>query len=147
VGTVKFTSSDSSASLPVNYTFKTSDHGVHTFSAAFNTVGAQSLTATDTATSSITGTQTGIVVQAMAPLVVMGGSSSRVAQGTLSTITIAGPVPTTRSADGKTARPGDELFRNWPASSEEGTVVIGLHKAAETMEQWAAALVGSLEVG
>ena len=62
VGTVHFTSSDPRAALPIDYTFIDTDHGVHTFSAIFNTAGTQSLTATDTATSAITGTQSGIAV-------------------------------------------------------------------------------------
>jgi hypothetical protein len=61
-GTVHFTSSDSQATLPANFTFVAGDNGVHTFSAAFHTTGTRSITATDTVTSSITGTQSGIVV-------------------------------------------------------------------------------------
>jgi hypothetical protein len=61
-GTVHFTSSDGSATLPANYTFTAADSGTHMFSATLKTVGTQSLTATDTATTSITGSQTGIVV-------------------------------------------------------------------------------------
>ena len=57
-GTVHFTTSDSQAILPANYTFTTSDSGAHTFSVMFSTPGTQSLTATDTATASITGTGT-----------------------------------------------------------------------------------------
>jgi hypothetical protein len=61
-GTVHFTSSDSAAGLPANYTFVAADNGVHTFSATFHATGTQSITATDTVTSSIRGTQSGIVV-------------------------------------------------------------------------------------
>ena len=63
-GTVHFTSGDAQAVLPANYTFTTADAGVHTFSATLKTVGTQSLTATDTATAAITGTQAGITVTA-----------------------------------------------------------------------------------
>jgi hypothetical protein len=65
-GTVHFTSSDAQAALPGNYTFTASDNGVHTFSATLKTAGSQSLTATDTATPSFTGSQTGITVTAAA---------------------------------------------------------------------------------
>jgi len=58
-GTVTFTSSDAHAVLPANSTLT---KGTGTFSATFQTVGTQSLTATDTATKSITGTQSGITV-------------------------------------------------------------------------------------
>jgi hypothetical protein len=61
-GTVHFTSSDAAASLPENFTFLSSDAGVETFVAIFNTTGSQSLTATDTLTPSITGTDLNIQV-------------------------------------------------------------------------------------
>jgi hypothetical protein len=56
-GTVKFTSSDAAALLPTNYTFVAADNGAHSFSATLRTAGTQSMTATDTATSYIAGTQ------------------------------------------------------------------------------------------
>ena len=67
VGTVQFTSSDSQAGLPANYTFVTTDRGSHTFSATLKTAGTQYLKVTDTVTSTITGTQSGIVVQPAGP--------------------------------------------------------------------------------
>ncbi len=66
-GTVAFSSSDSQALLPGNSTL---NNGTGTFSATFETAGIQALTATDTVTKSITGTQTGIqVVYASLPIV------------------------------------------------------------------------------
>ena len=65
-GTVHFTSSDSQAALPANYTFTAANDGTHTFSATLKTAGTQSITATDTATSSITGSESGITVTAAA---------------------------------------------------------------------------------
>jgi hypothetical protein len=62
LGTVHFTSSDSQAVLPADYTFVAADNGVHTFSAAFKSAATQSLTATDTVTMSIMGTQASITV-------------------------------------------------------------------------------------
>src|SRR6202042_37466 len=61
-GTVHFTSSDPKAALPANFTFTTADDGQYTFTATLETAGAQSITATDTASSSITGSETGIAV-------------------------------------------------------------------------------------
>ncbi len=63
-GTVRFTSSDGAAALPTSYTFQPSDNGTHTFASAvtLKTVGTQSFTATDTVTSYITGTQSGVSV-------------------------------------------------------------------------------------
>ena len=63
-GTVHFTSSDSGAVLPGNYAFVAGDNGVHTFSATLNTIGEQSITATDTVNAAISGTQSSITVQA-----------------------------------------------------------------------------------
>jgi hypothetical protein len=60
-GTVHFTSSDSQAGLPADYTFTSADAGVHAFSAILKTAGTQSLTAADTA-AGISKSQTGIVV-------------------------------------------------------------------------------------
>jgi hypothetical protein len=61
-GTIHFTSSDSQAVLPADYTFTAADAGVHSFSVTLKTAGTQSITVTDTASSSITGAQTGIGV-------------------------------------------------------------------------------------
>jgi ELWxxDGT repeat protein len=63
-GTVHFSTSDPAKGvrLPANYTFISADNGIHTFHATLFTAGTQSLTVTDTLTSSITGAQTGIVI-------------------------------------------------------------------------------------
>ena len=67
-GTIEFTSSDSVAVLPANYTFVAGDNGAHIFIVAvtLKTPGTQSITATDTGT--ITGTQSGITVANIAPV-------------------------------------------------------------------------------
>jgi hypothetical protein len=65
-GTVAFSSSDPNAQLPGNSPLA---NGVGTFSATFETVGTQSLTATDTKDSSITGSQTGINVESNPPMI------------------------------------------------------------------------------
>jgi beta-glucanase (GH16 family)/regulation of enolase protein 1 (concanavalin A-like superfamily) len=66
-GTVHFSSSDLQGGLPANYTFTAGDAGVHTFANAvtLKTAGAQTVTATDTVTGSITG-QAGVTVSAAA---------------------------------------------------------------------------------
>ena len=63
-GTISFSSSDAQAVLPSSYSFATADAGTHTFSITLETAGSQSITATDTAISSITGTESGITVRA-----------------------------------------------------------------------------------
>jgi uncharacterized membrane protein len=64
LGTVVFTTSDHGAdvSLPGPYTFTAADAGEVSFSAVLVTAGSQSITATDTSDSSITGSKTGITV-------------------------------------------------------------------------------------
>jgi hypothetical protein len=56
-GTVYFSSTDGQAALPSDYAFSLSDGGVHVFSngVTLKTAGDQTVTATDTATASITG--------------------------------------------------------------------------------------------
>ena len=63
-GTVRFSSTDGNATLPVDYRFTATDAGVHTFKNGLilRTTGTQVITATDTVTGSITGNQAGIVV-------------------------------------------------------------------------------------
>src|SRR5207245_1966307 len=58
-GTIHFTSSDAAATLPADSTLT---NGAGTFSSTLKTAGNQTLTATDTATSSITGTSAAISV-------------------------------------------------------------------------------------
>lgn len=63
-GTVQFSSSDGAAVLPASYSFVAGDNGTHAFpnGVTFNTVGTQSVTATDTVSGAVTGTQSGIVI-------------------------------------------------------------------------------------
>ena len=63
-GTVHFASTDNQAVLPSDYTFVSGDHGTHSFSVTLKTAGTQSITATDTVTTTATGTQSGITVNA-----------------------------------------------------------------------------------
>lgn len=71
-GRVTFTSSDVAASLPPNYTFTAGDQGVHVFSVTLNTPGPASspktVTATDTSSSSITGSEQFVVIGAASTL-------------------------------------------------------------------------------
>lgn len=55
-GTVTFTSTDTVAYLPAQYTFTTADAGAHDFMTTLNTTGMQSLTSTDTADAGLTAT-------------------------------------------------------------------------------------------
>src|SRR5437763_165518 len=105
VGTVKFTSTDTQATLPANYKFTSGtglDNGIHSFTpgVTLKTVGTQSVTATDTVTANITGSQTGIVVVSnAATTLVVSGVPSPQAAGTTSTIRVEA-----RDAGGNIAR-------------------------------------------
>jgi hypothetical protein len=61
-GHIHFTSSDSHAHLPGDYTFTSGDAGVHSFTVSLKTRGLQSITVKDTAQGTITGT-TSVQVQ------------------------------------------------------------------------------------
>src|SRR5262249_46007782 len=61
-GIVKLSSSDHSARLPAKHKYTSADLGVFHFMLTLNTIGTQSVTATDTGDGSITGTRRGIRV-------------------------------------------------------------------------------------
>ena len=88
-GTLDLTSSDPQAVLPVSYTFSESDAGKHSFPITLDTSGTQSITATDSVTSSLSATESGIAVQAAAAktLTVTGFPTSEAA-GTSSTVAV-----------------------------------------------------------
>jgi subtilisin family serine protease len=88
-GTLEFASSDAQASLPADYTMTPEDQGTFGFTATLKTAGVQSITATDTSTASITGTESGIVVQSSAAkTLTIGGLPSSVTPGTPYNITV-----------------------------------------------------------
>jgi hypothetical protein len=95
LGTVHFTSSDPQAILPASYTFTASDAGVHTFTggATLKTAGPQTIAATDQATPSITGAQSGIAVApaAASQIVISGPSMGTAGLGFSITITALDP--------------------------------------------------------
>lgn len=98
-GTIRFSSTDLSATLPGDYTFTAGDAGVKAFTATLRTAGTRAITATDTAVPTLTGTQNGIVVTpaAAASFVVAGLPSPRTA-GAAGNFTV-----TARDAFGNTA--------------------------------------------
>jgi len=61
-GTVHLRSSDPTSKLGQDYTFMAADNSIGSFSAAFNTVGTEWLTAADSLDPNITGIETGVVV-------------------------------------------------------------------------------------
>jgi hypothetical protein len=66
-GIVDFTSTDTKATLPANYAFTAADAGVHTFTGVIlKTAGSQTITATDTESSSVQGVAHSTVLAAKA---------------------------------------------------------------------------------
>ena len=97
-GTVHFTSSDLQAVLPADYAFTIGDQGTRTFSITLRTTGSHSITATDTVTGSITGTQAGITVKPAVTALVLSAFPATTTAGQIHTLTV-----TARDALGDTA--------------------------------------------
>jgi hypothetical protein len=95
-GTVVFSSTDSQSALSANYTFTSTDAGIHSFAATMNTLGTQSISATDMANANITGSESMIVVQPAQP-----------------TVNVVGPVA---NASGSNGVPGQPLTYTFSAS-------------------------------
>jgi hypothetical protein len=117
-GTVLFSSSDGAASLPPGSTLT---NGSGSFSATLNTAGLQTLTATDTADGSITGTSNAVSVNPASVHFAVGAPASAVAGVAFSfTVTavdagnhtLTGYTGTVyfTSSDGRAALPADYTF-------------------------------------
>ena len=127
-GTIHFTSSDTQATLPADYTFQASDNGVKTFSGGvtLKTAGEQWVKATDTVTATITGQQAAITVNpaaAVASKLVVSGITDPINAGTASSVTVTavdsfgntvtgytGTIHFT-SSDGKATLPANYTFQ------------------------------------
>jgi hypothetical protein len=121
-GTVHFTSSDPQAVLPADYTFTSADLGVHTFTAVLKTAGSQTITATDTTTGSVTGSESTTVTAAAASNLVVAGFPSSTTAGAAGSFTVTARDPygniatgylgTVRfkSSDGTASLPADYTF-------------------------------------
>jgi hypothetical protein len=88
-GTVHFTGTDRQAVLPADYTFTAADGGTHTFSATLETAGSQSITAVDTATAGVSGSQTGILVTPGQPTQVTVAGYPTAVSGAENTVTVS----------------------------------------------------------
>jgi len=127
-GTLAFTSADTRATLPANYTFVSGDQGAHGFSVRFGTPGSEAVTVNDTAsfitcTSGATtlspGRASQFVISAMPSQAIAGAeqSFSATAQdsyGNLAT-TYSGPV-TLSSTDPSATFPTSGAFSNGVAT-------------------------------
>ncbi len=74
--------------LPANYTFTNADQGVHTFTVTLKTAGSQSITATDTSTGSITGSESGITIKPAAASQFILTAPSSATKGTAFSVTL-----------------------------------------------------------
>ena len=101
-GTIQFTSSEVQAGLPANFTFPAGDHGTSTFTVTLKTAGSQSITATDTMSSAITGTSGISVSPAAASQFVLSGLPSTVTAGAAQTLTVTAEDPYGNVATGYT---------------------------------------------
>ncbi|HBI41831.1 MAG TPA: hypothetical protein DDY78_03115 [Planctomycetales bacterium] len=123
-GAVHFTSTDGQAVLPSNYTFTVADNGVHTFSSGviLKTAGTQTVTASDTVTSAITGGAAVAINPAAASTMTVTGFPSSTTAGVAGGFTVTlkdaygntasgytGTVHFT-SSDGKAALPANYTF-------------------------------------
>jgi hypothetical protein len=88
-GRVHFTSTDSTASLPSDYTFTEADAGTHTFNVTLRKAGSQTVTIKDTVNSVLTGSVTALVTPAAAAKFVVSGYPSPAMAGTVNTFRVA----------------------------------------------------------
>lgn len=81
LGSVHFTSSDPLAVLPADYTFTSTDKGVHNFSVTLKSAGSDSITVTDKANSGIAGSGTVTVNPSTATKLAFGQQPTSTAVG------------------------------------------------------------------
>jgi hypothetical protein len=135
-GTVHFSSSDMSVSLP-DYTFTAADNGMHTFSVTFHTLGRQTITVTDSASNLIHGGTALLVTNQVLGSFVVSGFPSPIHAGLQGSITVTardtmgntffaytGTVHFT-STDPRAQLPADYTFR--PADNGTHTFSITLN--------------------
>jgi hypothetical protein len=129
-GTVHFTSTDAQAVLPANSTLT---NGAGTFSATLKTAGGQTITATDTVTSSITGTSSTIAVgqkAASTTALVSSQNPSSFGQSVTFTVTVTGsgvPTGAVTFKDGATTLGTGTLNASAQATFATASLSIGTH--------------------
>jgi hypothetical protein len=132
-GSIAFSSTDAQAVLPAQYTFTGADGGAHTFAATLKTAGNQSITATDTATGAITGTQSNITVQpaAISGLRVTGPASITASQPFTITVRAVDPFSNTvTSYTGTVHFTSSDVGATLPANFTFGGADAGVHTFA-----------------
>ncbi len=117
-GTVHFTSSDLAAGVPGDYTFLAGDQGIKTVSVTLNSLGSQSLTATDTVTPSLTGTQS--VSASSIPTTTTSFSASVNFNAAAQSVTLSAQVTST----GGTVNEGTVTFQVKDGQNNIGNAVV-----------------------
>jgi hypothetical protein len=116
LGTVHFTSSDGSATLPADYTFTSTDKGVKVFSATLVTSPTQTITATDTSNTALTANTTFTVNQTQVAVPNVVGATQLAATNS---ITGAGlTVGTVTTASSGTVAKGNVISENPTAGTQ-----------------------------
>jgi hypothetical protein len=147
LGTIHFTSSDTQAVLPADYTFVAGDNGKHTFTngVTLNTAGTQSVTATDTQTNTIKGKKS-ITVGAAPPSRASGPRpSAETGDAAASSSATAGALRVERAEPGPSAaaaawNPGF-LHDNGEGRRSNGMPALSAKRAADPDQTWLAAVV------
>jgi len=88
VGAVHFTSSDSQAALPTDYTFTAADQGKHTFQVTWKTSGPQSIVVTDVVNGALTASAN-VTVGTAAEIVALTGLGQSSAAGTAQSLAVS----------------------------------------------------------
>jgi hypothetical protein len=140
-GTVQFTSTDTLATLPANSAFMPGDAGVQTVSVTFGSAGTQTITATDTVRSSISGTSNSITVAPVATTTTLTINPPTAPHGSPVTLTATLapanattlPTPTGSVAftDGSTPL-GTAPLVGGVATLSTNTLTVGLHQITAT---------------
>ncbi len=156
-GTIQLTSSDLQAVLPGTYTFTASDLGKHSFSATLKTVGAQSLTAADTVSGSITGSEAGIRVSRTTHFAVTAQASAAAGDSIALVVTAKNALKQTdtayqgsvhlTSSDPQAVLPADYTFL--PGDNGTATFMVTIKKAGTqtiTFKDTSAAITGKATI-
>ncbi len=144
LGTVELSSSDRRvSSLPASYTFSAADAGSHTYAGVvLVTAGSQTISATDSVTSTITGEATVDVVAGSAGQAVIAGSSLNLIAGDLGTLTVqledaygnTGAVSAGTQTIGLASTSSAGTFSATPSGGPIGSVVIAAGQSTATVD-------------
>ena len=139
LGTAHFTSTDTQAVLPANYTFAAGDSGVHTFNATLETAGARFITGTDTTIGTISGTSGSISVGAATPASI-AATAGTPQNATINTAFAINLGATVKDAFGNLVSGATVIFAA-PGSGASGTFAGGLTAATTNSSGVATAVV------